>query len=147
MKRRVANGGAAKLNRLELSDGRQRARAAHLDADIHEPRRRLACRELHGNCPSRRFRSAAQLCLQVDRIHLHHDAIDFVIEIVAMLFPVPVEIEDFLQRVAQLAVGIHLQAEPGNPLEIFRLQRFGRVNPVAVEIERPPGSDTRIQLA
>src|SRR5206468_8037449 len=93
VKRGVANRGAAKLNRLEHGYWRQRARAADLDADIHEPRRRLARRELHGNGPSRRFRSAAQLRLQIDGIHLHDDAVDFVIEIVAMLFPVPVEIE------------------------------------------------------
>ena len=41
---------------------------------------------------------------------------------------------------------IYFQAEARNPFQIFRLQVLGRVNPITVKIQRPPGDDIRIQL-
>src|SRR2546422_10598672 len=63
-----------------------------------------------------------------------------------MRFPVLVKIEDFLKRMTQLPMRIYFQAEARNPFQIFRLQALGRVNPITVKIQRPPGDDIRIQL-
>src|SRR5213594_2854495 len=56
-----------------------------------------------------------------------------------MRFPMLVKINDFLERVAKLSVGIDFQSKAGNPFEIFRLQMLSRVNPISIKIQRPPG--------
>src|SRR5439155_6311516 len=121
-KRGVPDGRAAKLHRFQLGYRCERAGAPDLHADIHEPRCGLPRGEFYSDRPSGGFRRTAEFDLQINRIHLYDNAIDFIIEIIAMRFPVLEKIDHFLERMAKLPMRIHFPAEACNPFEIFRLQ-------------------------
>ena len=76
----VGDDDAADGHRLELGDRRQRARAADVDLDRLDDRRRLLGRELVRDRPARRARDEAEPLLQREIIDLVDDAVDVVAE-------------------------------------------------------------------
>ena len=76
------------VHRPQVRDGRQRAGAAHLDADILHHGLFLPRRELVGDGPARSFRGPAQPRLLLDRIDFRDHAVDLVRQRIALLLPI-----------------------------------------------------------
>ena len=129
MKRRIANGRTAKLDRFQLGNGRQRARASDLHTNIQQ----LRC------CLSR-----AELDVQV--IDFDHHAVNLIIELVPPFFPIPAKVDDLIQRMTQLPMRIDLETKLHHPLQVFRLKPLRRMDPVPVKIQLSLRRNCRIQL-
>src|SRR5262249_44415599 len=132
---RVADRRAAELNRLELCDRSQRSGPANLYANVQQLCCRLASAKLDRECPSRRFCRAAKFLLKFDRIDFNHHTVDFIVEVVAVFFPMAAEIHNLAKRPAKLAMRVDLESQPGNPFQILRLSWVRWKNRVAIEIQ------------
>src|SRR5262249_15648955 len=94
---RVADRGPTPLGRIRLCHWCQSPRPADLHADVQQPGCRLTGAKLDGECPARRFCSTAELFLKFDGIDLDDHSVDFVVEVVAVFFPMATEIHNFTQ--------------------------------------------------
>ena len=72
---------------LQPRDRRQFPGAAHLGNDVFDLRLSRVRGVFEGDGPARRFAGEAKFLLQRDAIDLHHDAVGFVGERVALGFP------------------------------------------------------------
>jgi hypothetical protein len=69
------------------AERRDASGAPDVDRDVLEPRGDLLRRVLEGDRPPRRFGSRAELALQQQAVDLDHDAVDLVLDVVAVLSP------------------------------------------------------------
>ena len=90
VQRRVGDGRAADLHRLEHGVGVEHAGAADADHDVEQLRARVARAELVGDRPARVFAGGAELRLQREVVDLDHDAVDLVVERLALRLPIRV---------------------------------------------------------
>ncbi len=123
MQRGVADGDAAYVDGLQIRHGRQRAGAPHLRADVIDPRRRLARRIFVRHGPARRFGRSAQFRPKPRVIHLDHDAINFVVQAVALVFPFLDVSQKIVERGASLPIRINLETHFGEGFENLRSAR------------------------
>ena len=84
VQRGARDGGARDHDGVELGDRRQHARAAHLDADLAQHGALFFRRELEGDGPARRTGGCAQRVLAGQRVDLHDDSVDIVVEVLAV---------------------------------------------------------------
>ncbi len=120
VQRRLLDDDAAHLHRLQHGEGVEAAGAPHVDGDLQQLRRRLDGRELVGHGPARLSSHVAQPLLQRQPVDLHHQAVDLVLQVVALLHPLLVVAVDLLQMAAAGDVGVDAEAEVAQPVE--RLQ-------------------------
>ena len=112
----------------------------------------LRGRELVGDGPARLAADGAHLPLEREVIDLDDDAVDLVVERVALLDPALAERGDLVERLEALDVGVDAEAELLQPLQDVpvRLRLAAAVVPaelVPEGIERARGGDLRVELA
>ena len=88
VERGFGDGSAGDFDRFEDGEGRERASAADVDADIEHARARFFRRELEGAGPPRIAANKAKLALHRERIDFDDDAVGGVIDFGAFGFPV-----------------------------------------------------------
>ena len=98
------------LHRLHHRERRDPAGAAHVDLDVQQRRGRLLRRVLVGDRPARRARRGAEPALLGDLVDLDHDAVDLVLDVVAVRAPVLDVREQLVAVVDHLGVRRHRQA-------------------------------------
>ena len=113
----MAHRDPAHVHGIEVGHGSERAGTANLGADVFHHGRRLARLVLEGDGPARRLGRSAELVPQARVIHLDHNAVDLVVERVALRFPFLNEPEHIVERPAEAAVRIDLEAGFGQPFE------------------------------
>src|SRR5690606_10269601 len=126
--------------------------AAHGDLDVAQARHGLLSGELVGRRPARLATDDAELTLERELVHLHHDAVDVVVERVAALRPGLAERRDLIDGVEATGDRVRGEAELAQPRH--RLGVGGRgaraLDPAELvdeEVEAARGRDARIELA
>ncbi len=108
-------------------------------------------RILEGDGPARRLAGKTQLALEIGAVDLDHDAVNFVGQRIAALFPVADVSEHVVDGAGELPVGIDLEAGSGERAHGFSLlvEIRGAVDEqhVGVKIEAALGGDVRLQHA
>ena len=104
---RHADGHPTHPHGREHREGRDPAGTPDIDRDVTQRRRHLFGRVLVGDGPARRLRGGAQPPLQAQVVDLDDDAVDLVLDVVAML---PPALDESLHRLDRR---LHLE-EPGN---------------------------------
>ena len=99
VQRRPLDGGAGDDDRLHHAERRDPAGAADVDLDVEELGVDLLGRVLEGDRPARRAAGGAEPALQRDLVDLDDDAVDLVLDVVAVLAVVLDEGLDLLDRV------------------------------------------------
>src|SRR5439155_8129854 len=93
----------------------------YVDADIEQLGVDLFGRVFEGNRPSRRPAGATQLALLGQRVDLHHDSVDLMLDVMAVFAVVVDELDDLVERADDLgAVGGRKTPAP-EPLVPLRL--------------------------
>ena len=110
VQRRQLDCRARDLHGIEDSEGVERAGAADVDVDAQELRGRLGWRELVGDRPARLASDDAELTLRAKRIDLHDDAVDFVVERVALLDPLLAECDHVIEPLEALDLVVDSEA-------------------------------------
>ena len=113
----AGDGGAGDDHRVELGDRRQDARAADLDADLAQHGALLLGRELERDGPARRTRGEAEGALLGERVDLHDDAVDVVVEIGAVSEGLGAEVVDLARAGHVARVGVDRKAAVTQPAE------------------------------
>ena len=132
VERRELHRHARHLHRLEHRERDHVAGAADVPGHAVQSRGRHRGRELPGDRPARLAPDHAQLALEVEVVHLHHDSVDLEVEPVAALLPSAAGRHDLVDGVVDLDVAVDPEAVLAQPLE--RL-------PVGVELEPVEGPD------
>ena len=151
VERCVAHRDPAHVHRFEVRHGSERAGAADLDADVLHHGRGLARRILEGDGPARRLCRSAELVPQARVIHFDDDAVDLVVERVALRFPFLDEPEHLVERPAEPPVRVDLEAGFRQPFE--DLPVLGQGSPavhqdlVEVHIEPALGHELGVKKA
>ena len=104
---------------LEHGERGDATRATDTHLDVFEHRVSLFGRELDGNGPTRGPRGEAQCLALREIVHLHHDAVDLVVEIVPTLDPLLAEIRYILQILDQTGFWVDGESEGAQVLERF----------------------------
>ena len=142
---------AREFHRLEVSHGCDRAAAAHLHADPGERGRGLELLELPGDRPPRTFGRRPKDPLLVKPVDLHHEAIDFEVEVVQFLDQFGAPLHERVERTEDLRAGGDWHAGPGRPGQEFGLRsgpEAGRIaHAVAEEPQRPRRAFPRVEEA
>ena len=136
VQRRELHRRAADHHGLEHRERVERAGAADVHVDPEELRRRLRRRELVGDGPARLAADGAHLPLHRQVVDLDDDAVDLVVERVALLDPALRERGDLIERLEALDVGVDAEAERLQPLQHVPVRR--RVAAVVLPAELVP---------
>ena len=120
-----------------LHDGERRGPAGAADAhdDVEELRVHLLGRVLVGDRPARRAARRPELVVQCELVDLHDDAVDLVLDGVAVLAGVGHELLDRLHGVEHSEVRARGQPPAGEQLVDLRLRAHGRVRPCADAVD------------
>ena len=94
----MPHGRAADEHRLEHGERRGPPGAPDRHLDVAQQGGALLRRELEGDRPARRLRREAELLALGEVVDLHDHAVDLVVEVVAVLLPVPAERVDVVER-------------------------------------------------
>ena len=149
---RLLDDDTAYLHRLQHGKRVEAAGAAHVDRDLQELGRRLDGRELVGDRPARLPPYVAQPLLEVEAVDLHNQAVDLVLQVVALLHPLLI-VAMYLVRVAAAGdVGIDAKAELIQPLERLPVgvRRHSIVRPAELvdpDVQPPGSGDAGVELA
>ena len=132
------------------ANGRDPPGAADVHADVEELRGGLLGRVLVGDRPAGRAGRGAEPALQRHLVHLHHHAVDLVLDVVAVLAPVRDVLEHLADAVADHRAVRHRQ--PPRPQGRVGLRLAPRVEPdplaepVADQPQVPRAGDARVLL-
>ena len=137
VQRRARHGGAGHHHGIQLGHRGEHAGAAHLHGDVAQDGGLLFGRELERDGPARRAGCVSHGLLLHERTHLHHHAVDLVGQIFPPLERPGAEGMDRLFRLAELDVGVHVEAGLAQPLQ--KLPLAGRAQRALV---RPPRTET-----
>ena len=111
VQRRHADRRATDEHRVEHGERRRPAGATDRHLDVAQQRRALLRRELVGDRPARRPRREAEAGPLLDVVDLDDDAVDLVVEIVAVLLPVLAVAEHVVERRERLRLRVDREAE------------------------------------
>ena len=89
-------------------------------------RRRRRRRELPGDRPARLAADHAELAPERPLVDLDDDAVDLVVELLAPLLPPVAALDDALDALVVVGVGIDLEAALAQPLDLVHVGRRGR---------------------
>ena len=117
MKRGPGNGRAGHDHRVQLGHRRKLAGTPHLHGDVAQKRGLFLGRELERDGPPRRARRVAHRFLLREGVHLDHHAVDLVRQLLAPFERAFAERMHRLGRLAQLDVGIDVEAGFAQPLQ------------------------------
>src|SRR5207244_415015 len=95
---------------VKLRRRRKRASTSDVDNDLSNSGFRLPRCELVSNGPPRSFGRPAQPVLLVDRIQLHHHAVDFERQSITFRFPYLAKLDQALDILITMADRIHLES-------------------------------------
>ena len=98
VQRRALDRHAADRDRFQHGVGIERSGAPDADHDVEKLRTRLARLELKGDRPTRIARDDAEPLLQREIVDLDDDAVDLVVELVALRLPRTAVLDDVFQR-------------------------------------------------
>ena len=140
------------MNRVEHREGHQVAGAADVPDDLLHRRRRRRRRELPGDRPARLAADDAELAPQRPLVDLDDDAVDLVVEPLAPLLPPVAALDDALDALVVLGIGIDLEAALAQPRDLVHVGRqvevaADRADPVDPGRERPFRGQGRVELA
>ena len=117
---------------------------------VHRRRRRRR-RELPGDRPARLAPDHAQLPPQRPLVDLDDDAVDLVVERLAPLLPPVAALDDALDALVVVGVGVDLEAALAQPLDLVHVggevEAADGADPVDPGRERPFGGQRRVELA
>ena len=139
--------GARHRHRIEDGHRRDRPGAAHLQADLEEPGADLLGGELEGHGAARALAGAAEPLLLIEGVHLEHDAVHLVRQLVAGGLAAVVEGEDLFQAGAEGMLRVDRKAEAPEGVEALLVGAAavsGQVDPVGEEPKPPAGHDLRV---
>jgi hypothetical protein len=148
----AGDGGASNGNRGEDGDRGELTGAADLDSDVFDLSDAGAGGELEGDSPAGGSTGIAEAALDLGRVDLDNDAIDFVTETVTSGLGFFDEGENFLDGRHGFAMGIDAKADGGEGVEGFGLlgeeifAGFGEEE-VGVEVEAALGDDVGLEGA
>ena len=136
---------------LKPRDGGESTRAAHLDIDLLQHRRRLLGGELVGEAPAWAARHEAEALLPVEAVHLVDDAVDVIAEIRALALDQAILRKELLDGMTDLGQGIGWQAPAFEGLDDAHLglgRKLRRLAPgIGKEPQRARCGDGGIKLA
>ncbi len=118
--------GAGNDDRIELGDWCEHAGTSDLHADVPQDRALFFRGKLEGNGPARSTRGEAKRLLLSKGVDLHDDAVDVVVEVLAMLQRPRAEVVHLLRLRAALGVRVHMKAAVAQPCEEGPLARDGK---------------------
>ena len=151
VQRRALDRGAGDLGRLHHPERRDPAGAAGVGADLEELGVDLLGRVLVGDRPARRPARRPQPALQADVVDLDHDAVDLVLDVVAVLAVVLDELLDRLEALDHLHPVAGRQApglQGGVRLGLGRgLEALASADAVADHAQGAGGGDLGVLLA
>ena len=149
---RVGNRDAADKHRFQPCHRGNSAGAAHLEFHIFNDRQLFLGRELVGNRPARCPGDKPELLLEIQAVHLEHDAVDFIGQAVTLFHQLVVGLQAGF-RTLGLA---HFRVDPETPVAHqlkavpvgARQHAFVRYcHAVGAELQRAFGGDGRFLLA
>ena len=149
---RQADGRAPDEDGLEQGERRRLPGPPDGHHDVLEQGGAFLGRELEGDGPAGRLGRRAQLVAQGQVVHLHHDAVDLVVEVVAVLQPAHAVLVDLLQPGQALDLRVDGQAEGPDVVQGLVMGGEGRPAPDLAELVGPQrqvasGRDRRVLLA
>ncbi|MNY18313.1 hypothetical protein D3C86_1516880 [compost metagenome] len=150
MQRRIGHGDTGNLHRLQPRDRRDRSGASDLEFHVEQLGELFHGRKFMGDRPARLAGTETQLALRRDAVDLEHHAVDFVRERIAAFANVAVVIQALIDTVGQFQLMADRHA-PGLELLQVADMRIGNIrrnlaDAVAAKLQRPVGSDLRVQL-
>ena len=152
VERRHGDRGAADEHRLQYGERCGATGAADRDLDVEETGGALLWRELERDRPTGRPRGVTELDALREVVDLHHDTVDVVVEIVAVLLPVTTERDDLLESVHHPHLGVHGKTERRDEIEGGAMGVDGGPSHHLTELVGPhrqstPRGDRRVLLA
>ena len=145
----VADRDASHDHRPELGHGCQHPGPPHVADDLIDDRLLLLGGVLVRDRPAGRAGDEAELQLLVVAVHLDHQPVDLVVEVVAVVVPVRVVLDHLVDRPELLPPRVDPEAHGIQGLQHLPLAagRAPRVEGVHEGLEVPAGRDPRVQLA
>src|SRR5258708_13325214 len=146
--RHVANGHPADDHGCYVRDGGEHARAADVAGDLLDSRLRLLGRVLERDRPTRRARHEPELDLLIETVDLDHDAVDLVVELVALALPFGVVLDDVVDAGQPASMLVDAEAHSLERAEHVPLRsaRPAGVKRVHERLQAPAPGDGRVDL-
>jgi len=145
------HGRARELDGVEVGERHHVPGAAHVPHDRAQGRGGGHGRELPGDRPARLATHHPEAALQLKVVHLHHRAVDLVVEAVAALLPIQARARHRVDVLVRLHTGGHTEPVVAQPVEhlvlALELEPLGGADPVAPHRERPRGGQLGVELA
>jgi hypothetical protein len=145
----AADGRAGQFDRLQLGDRRDRARLAHLHANVVQPGGRLVLLELVGDDPAGTLRGGAQPLALVEPVDLQDQPVDLEVQLVEPLDQLLAMFHGRVKSVEAGDVRRGRQAVARQLVEEFHVRRraepFDAAHAVAEEPKPPLRAEPRVQ--
>ena len=144
------HGRAGYLDRLHHREGSDATRASHIDLDVQKASAHHLGRVLEGDGPTRCARGLPELHLQIEAVDLDHDAIDLVLDVVAMHAVMGDELADARRAVVYAHAVTHRQAVRRKHLVPLTLSikhdAINRTDAMHGEVERLQAGECALEL-
>ena len=148
----VGNRDAADKHRFQACNRSNSASTAHLEFDVFNDRQLFLGRELVGNGPARCPGDKPELLLEIQAVHLEHDAVDFIGQAVTLFHQLVVGLQAGFRTLGLAHFRVDPETPVGHQLEAVPVGAGQHAfvcycHAVGAELQRAFGGDGRFLLA
>ena len=151
VQRGLFDGRPPDVHRLQDGVGVHASGPAHVHPYLQEACDRLGGGELVRHGPAGLPADDSQVAAKVEAVYLDHDPVAVVVQVLHLLEPLPIVVDNLLRRVRQRVVPVDLEAQPcqvgqGVPVVVEDVE-LGVAQPVDEDVQGPLRGAGRVQLA